>query len=158
MTASTDPAGAPGTPGPSGGVGAPGTVPLLTPPPWLAWGVCLALGLVVGLVGTVAHRSAPPWGLVAAMITLFAVAVVARATAGTGALLAAGAGWLLAVQVLAQTGPGGDALVLADALGYTWAYGGVAAPLAALLLPRSWFTETPLRSRRHAPAGPHGAA
>lgn len=140
MTASHDPAGTSGTAGTS--------VPLLTARPWLAWLVCLVLGVVVGLVGTVAHRSLPPWGLVAAMLTLLAVAVVARATAGTGSVLATGAGWLLAVQVMAQVGPGGDALVLADAIGYTWAYGGVVALLAALFLPRSWFTERPLRGRR----------
>jgi len=123
------------------------TVPPFTAWPWGAWAVCFVLGLIVGLVGTIAHRSVPPWGAVAALLTLLAVSVVARATAGVGSLLAAAAGWLLAVQVLSAGGPGGDVLVPAAPVGYAWVYGGLVIVLAALLAPRTWFAETPWRGR-----------
>ena len=128
----------------------PATVPLLAPRPWLAWGVCLLLGAAVGIVGTVAHRSAPPWGLVAAFVALVAVGVVARATAGLGAVLAAGVGWMALVQVLSVAGPGGDVLVPATALGYVWVYGGVVGVLLAILAPRAWFADLPVGRARAA--------
>lgn len=115
--------------------------------PWLAWGVCLALGVVVGIAGTIAHRSAPPWGVVASLVTLVAVCTVARATAGTGTVLATGIGWMVTVQLLTTTGPGGDVLVPAAVIGYVWAYGGLVAVLLPLLAPRSWFAEVPFGSR-----------
>lgn len=115
--------------------------------PWLAWGACLVLGIVVGVAGTVAHRSAPPWGLVAALVTLAAVCTVARATAGAGTVLTAGIGWMVTVQILTTTGPGGDVLVPAAPIGYLWVYGGLVAVLLPLLAPRAWFAEVPVRSR-----------
>lgn len=115
--------------------------------PWVAWAVCFVLGVMVGLVGTIAHRSVQPWGLVAALVTLVAVCTVARATAGVGSHLAAGTGWLIAVQVLSSGGPGGDVLVPAELVGYVWVYGGLVAVLAPLLAPRSWFAEVPWRVR-----------
>lgn len=122
-------------------------VPLFAPGALTAWAVCFVLGAIVGLVGTIAHRSVPPWGVVAALVTLLAVCTVARAAAGAGSLLAAGAGWMVAVQLLSAGGPGGDVLVPAATIGYVWVYGGLAAVLAPLLAPRTWFAEVPWRVR-----------
>ena len=122
-------------------------VPLFAPGARTAWAVCFVLGAIVGLVGTIAHRSVPPWGVVAALVTLLAVCTVARAVAGAGSLLAAGAGWMIAVQLLSAGGPGGDVLVPAATIGYVWVYGGLVAVLAPLLAPRTWFAEVPWRDR-----------
>ncbi len=105
---------------------------------------CALIGIVVGLVGTVAHRyrmGDVPAGLVAALLTVAFAGVLARAWAGWSGLLALGAAWVLIVQVLAVPGPGGDTLIAAEPIGYVWVYGGLAAVLAPLLAPRRWFAD-----------------
>ncbi|ANC30915.1 DUF6113 family protein [Isoptericola dokdonensis] len=108
--------------------------------------LALLLGAVIGLVGTVTHRSTwadLPVGLVLALVMTLATAVLCRAWTGTGALLAAGAGWLVTVQLLATDGPGGDVLVPADLTGYLWTYGGLVLFAVAAFLPRRWFDDEP---------------
>lgn len=109
----------------------------------------VALGVVAGVLGTVTHRTTwydLPVGLAVGMALTVSVAVVCRAWSGFGALLACGAGWLVAVQVLAVTGPGGDVLVPAQPVGLWWTYGGLVVLVVAAFLPRSWFTDRPARS------------
>jgi len=106
--------------------------------------LALALGAAVGVLGTVAHRTQwhdLPVGIVLALAITLSTAMLCRAWAGLGTLLAAGAGWVVAVQVLSVAGPGGDVLVPAQAVGLVWTYGGLAAFLVAAFLPRSWFTD-----------------
>ncbi|MFD6135075.1 DUF6113 family protein [Isoptericola sp. NPDC060257] len=106
--------------------------------------LAVALGAVVGVLGTVAHRTQwhdLPVGIVLALAITLSTAVLCRAWAGLGPLLAAGAGWVMAVQVLAVAGPGGDVLVPAQAVGLVWTYGGLAMFLVAAFLPRSWFSD-----------------
>ncbi|WP_402464255.1 DUF6113 family protein [Isoptericola aurantiacus] len=104
---------------------------------------CL-LGVAVGVIGTVAHRTEwadLPSGLVLALLLTTAAATLCRAWSGVGALLACGAGWLVAVQVLAATGPGGDVLVPAQTVGYVWTYGGLVPFVLVAFLPRRWFSD-----------------
>jgi len=116
--------------------------------------LALALGLVMGILGTVAHRTlwlGLPLGLVLALALTLSTAVLCRAWAGLVAMLAAGAGWLVAVQVLSMTGPGGDVLVPAQTVGMVWTYGGLALFVVAAFLPSSWFSDRPARSRHGDP-------
>ncbi|WP_240930429.1 DUF6113 family protein [Isoptericola sp. BMS4] len=106
--------------------------------------LAVLLGATVGVLGTVAHRAdwqGLPAGVVLALAITLSAAVLSRAWAGIGTLLACGAGWVVAVQALAVEGPGGDVLVPAQAVGLVWTYGGMALFLVAAFLPRSWFTE-----------------
>ncbi|WP_199734819.1 DUF6113 family protein [Cellulomonas sp. PhB143] len=107
--------------------------------------LCLLLGVLVGVIGTVTHRTQVlghlPLGLVLAGALTLAAAVVARAWARGAGVLALGVGWLLAVQLMALEGPGGDVLIVADPTGYVWSYGGVVLVLVAALLPRRWFSD-----------------
>ncbi len=97
------------------------------------------LGLVVALVGTLAHRGTPPWGLVLAVGATASGAVLARGL-GDGLALATYAGGLLAVTQLGFTfRPGGDVLVAGDALGYTWLVLPLLACGVVAVLPRRWF-------------------
>ncbi len=112
--------------------------------------LALALGVVAAVLGTVSHRttwSDLPVGLVLALALTASTAVVCRAWSGVGALLACGAGWITAAQVLAVVGPGGDVLVPAQPVGLVWTYGGLLVFLGAAFLPRSWFSDRPVRRR-----------
>jgi hypothetical protein len=106
--------------------------------------MAVVLGGAIGLIGTVAHRTQwhdLPLGLVAALLLTTSTAVMCRAWSGISTLLAAGAGWLVTVQLLAANGPGGDVLVPADATGYVWTYGGLVLFAVAAFLPAAWFAE-----------------
>jgi len=125
------------------------------------------LGLLVGALGTVVHRGAAPWGLLAAVALVLAATVMVRAWAGWPAYVGIAGGVLLAVAVLSQTGPGGDVLVpvgdRVDApwLGYAWLGGSFAAVVLGALAPRAWFDDTPRPPRAiptpPAPTPPEGA-
>jgi len=106
--------------------------------------LAVVLGAVIGVLGTVAHRTQwddLPVGVVLALAITLSTAVLCRAWAGVGPLLAAGVGWVVAVQVLSVAGPGGDVLVPAQAVGLVWTYGGLAMFAVAAFLPRSWFAD-----------------
>lgn len=120
----------------------------------LTWLGVLLLGVLIGLVGTFAHRSELPWGLVLAFAAVLSAAVFARSLVGTGGVLALGVGWLVVVQVLALVGPGGDVVVPAHLAGYLWAYGGAVFVVAAAFAPRRWFDDD-VEVR---PAEPSGAS
>ena len=107
----------------------------------------VALGLLVGVVGTGVHRSQPPFGVGLALLAVLAAAVVARAWAGWLGVLGFGLGVVTTVGVLGSRGPGGDVLVAADAVGYTW-YAGALLVMVAALLPGRWFSDRPLEGRR----------
>jgi len=112
----------------------------------------LLLGVLVGAVGTVMHRSLRPWGVVVCLLLVPAAAVTARAWGGWTASLGLLVGLFGSVQVLSGRGPGGDVLVPADgAVGWVWAVGALVVALAVTLVPRAWFAELPLRRRPSAP-------
>jgi hypothetical protein len=113
----------------------------------------LLLGVLVGAVGTVMHRSERPWGVVVCLLLVLAAAVAVRAASDWRGALALLIGLFGAVQVLSGRGPGGDVLVPADgAIGWVWTLGALAVGLGVALAPRAWFADVPLRRRAAAPA------
>jgi len=108
------------------------------------WVGATALGVFIGLVGTVLHRSSVPWGLVLCLAAVASSTVLVRAWAGLPAVVGYALGWLAAVQVLSLTGPGGDVLVPgSDVLGYVWGLGGMVVIGVAAFLPSRWFRDAP---------------
>jgi len=108
----------------------------------------LALGVVVGTMGTVMHRSVRPWGLVVCLLLVVAAAVTARAVGGGAGLIGYVLGLGATVLTLAQEGPGGDTLVPSgQAIGMVWLIGSVLLAVAVALLPRRWFSDAPRPAR-----------
>ncbi|GAA2726994.1 DUF6113 family protein [Cellulomonas aerilata] len=108
------------------------------------WVGALALGVLIGTIGTVLHRSAPPWGMALCLAAVLSSTVLVRAWAGLPAVACYAVGWLVAVQVLSLSGPGGDVLVPAgDRLGYVWGLGGMVVVGVAVFLPTRWFRDAP---------------
>lgn len=112
--------------------------------------VALVLGAVVGTVGTVTHRAIAPWGVVIALALVLAAGVAIRAWSGYVSLVGYAGGLFLLLQVLSQSGPGGDVLVPAgDSIGWVWIIGAALATGAAAFAPRRWFSDEPVvRTRR----------
>lgn len=134
------------TSGTSGTVGTVGMV--------LRGVACAVLGIVVGVVGTVAHRAsmldgAVPVGLVLALLVVLSAGVLARAWAGFPGLAGYGIGWVVVVQLLSLQGPGGDVLIPGQAVGYVWIYGGLVLVAVVAFCPRSWFSDRPVRGPAH---------
>ncbi|WP_084075047.1 hypothetical protein [Demequina sp. NBRC 110052] len=95
----------------------------------------LALGGVVGLVGVLAHRAYPWFGLVAVLVLTLVAAVFVRAWSSWPALGVFTAGLAIAVSVFAQEGPGGGLLLVEDALGWTYLVGAAGAVVLAAVIP-----------------------
>lgn len=97
----------------------------------------LALGGVVGAMGTIAHQALPPLGIGLALLAsaglLAALRVIStrRALTGTAAV-----GLLAAASLLALPGQGGSVLVPANPAGYAWTFGPVLICVLALAWPR----------------------
>ena len=131
----------------------------LTPQTLVRALLSFVLGLLIGALGTVVHRGAMPWGLLAGLALVLAASVMVRAWAGWPAYVGLVGGVFLAVVVLARTGPGGDVLlpsgdrVNAPWLGLAWLGGVVVALALGALAPRRWFDDTP-----RAPAAPAAPA
>lgn len=106
----------------------------------------LLIAVVVGVVGTVMHRSSQPWGLVLALALVLTSSVLVRAALGRTYVLVELAGLLLVLGGLSQYGPGGDVLIPGgDNWGWYWLGGAVAVSMVLLALPARWFAEVPLR-------------
>ncbi|MBO0608420.1 DUF6113 family protein [Myceligenerans salitolerans] len=119
--------------------------------------LAVALGLVIGALGTAVHRYGDEsWyaGAALAVALTGAAAVMCRAWSGYGALLAFAGGWIVAVQLMSLRGSGGDVLVPAGTLGLVWTYAGVVTLGVAAFLPASWFREEPLRRSAEESAAP----
>ncbi len=115
--------------------------------------LAVALGVVMGGLGTVVHRYGDEplhLGLFLALALTAAAGVLARAWAGYGTLLGFGVGWVALVQALSLPGSGGDVVVPAGVLGMVWSYVGVAVLAVVAFLPSSWFAEVPARRNRPA--------
>ncbi|WP_201846824.1 DUF6113 family protein [Myceligenerans indicum] len=110
--------------------------------------LAVALGLVIGALGTAVHRYGDEsWylGLVLALVLTASAAIMTRAWSGYSALLAFAGGWVVAVQLMSLRGSGGDVLVPAGTLGLVWTYAGVVLLGVTAFLPASWFREEPVR-------------
>jgi hypothetical protein len=108
----------------------------------------LLLGVLVGTLGTVLHRSIPPWGVVVCLTLAFVAAVTVRAWSGFVALAGYALGLVGTVLVLTQSGPGGDTLVPdGQAVGWVWLVGSAVAAVAVALLPRGLFDDSPRAPR-----------
>ncbi|MHA7133953.1 DUF6113 family protein [Oerskovia turbata] len=121
--------------------------------------LCVLLGLVVGTVGTVMHRVVVtdhllPVGIVVALLAVLSAAILSRAWTGFAGVVGFAVGWVVAVQVLASKGPGGDLLVPNQTVGLAWVYGGMIAIVIVAFLPSSWFSDRPVRPRALAPREP----
>jgi hypothetical protein len=81
----------------------------------VSWVVALAVGLVYGTAGTIAHAyrlGAFPLGLVVALLGVAALLVAVRTlTHDRWATLACGAGLIIATVVFSGSGPGGSVIV-----------------------------------------------
>ncbi|WP_156374177.1 DUF6113 family protein [Cellulomonas sp. Leaf334] len=108
----------------------------------------LLLGVLVGALGTVLHRSIPPWGVAICLTLAFAAAVTVRAWTGYVALAGYAVGLLVTVQLLTQRGPGGDTLAPdQQAVGWVWVLGSIAVTIIAALLPHALFDDRPRAPR-----------
>lgn len=118
--------------------------------------LCVVLGLVVGTVGTVMHRVVVtdhllPAGVVVALLAVLAAGILSRAWNGYAGVAGYALGWVVAVQVLASKGPGGDLLVPNQTVGLAWVWGGMIAIMVVAFLPGSWFSDRPVRAQAVAP-------
>jgi len=108
----------------------------------------LLLGVLVGTLGTVLHRSIQPWGVAICLTLVFVAAVTVRAWSGFVALAGYAVGLVVTVLVLTESGPGGDTLVPnGQAIGWVWLVGSVAATVVVALLPRGLFDDRPRAPR-----------
>jgi len=114
--------------------------------PWalVRWVAALVLGGLVGAVGTAIHRALAPWGIALCVALVLTSSVLVRAWVGLVGLLAYGVGWVVIVQVLSLTGPGGDVLIPAgQAIGYAWIVSGMLMVAVAAFAPSRWFSGDP---------------
>jgi len=100
----------------------------------------LAVGLATAVCGLVTYRhvwrDGPvplPWGLVLALVTVAVVVRAAGLVAGPPALVGVAGGWFGAVLWLQTPGPGGDFLLVSDALGYGYLYAGMLLVVLAVV-------------------------
>lgn len=134
----------------------------LTPQTFVRAFLAFLLGLVLGALGTVVHRGAIPWGLLAAVALVLAATVMVRAWGGWAAFVGLAGGVFLSVQLLAQSGPGGDVLVpggdhvKAPWIGWVWIVGAMVALVLGALAPKSWFDDRPRPPRPSRTGAPSG--
>jgi len=98
-----------------------------------------ALGAIVAVVGTGAHRAFAPWGLVGAIAFVVAAGVFARAWQAWWGFGVYACAWGVMTMVLAQMGPNGSVLIAGDGLGYGWLGGATAAIVVVAFAPRRWW-------------------
>ena len=108
----------------------------------------VVVGFIVGVIGTTMHRSVQPWGLVLGLLLVLTAASTARAFGGLVTWVGFVVGLGVTVLVLSQEGPGGDILMPSGPkIGLVWIVGSLVVAVAAMLLPRSWFSDTPRPAR-----------
>lgn len=99
------------------------------------------LGAMVGVVGTVFHRTSwgpVPLGVLASLTLVVTGVVFMRALDGRLAAAVFALAALAGIAVLAVVTPGGDRILLADGPGLSWAGGAVVLAGAGLALPSRW--------------------
>lgn len=111
----------------------------------VVWSVLVvaALGAITALVGAGAHRALGWTGLGLCLAMMVAATVFARAWRGFVGLTAMAVPWTVLTIMFAMPGPGGSLLIVQDAHGLAWVYGGAAAFAVAALAPRRLFSDRP---------------
>ncbi len=110
----------------------------------------VAAGAAAGLLGSFVHALEPgglPWGLLVAAALSAAVFLTSGLALGRPGAVAAAAGWVGLVLLLATQRPEGDLVVTGSTTGYLWLLGGTVLA-GGCIVPRY-----PLRARR-GPAPP----
>ena len=98
-------------------------------------GAVVVMGVIIGIVGTLHHRSVPPWGVIAALLVVAAWGVGLRLTTpGRGATLA-GLLAMLTAQFVLAAGSQTSIIVGAGALGYVLTLGSVLVAVVVLAWP-----------------------
>lgn len=134
-------------------------------PIWGRFLVDLVSGIIVGVVGTMAHRMGAsmniPYGLAIAYLMVIISTWSARSRDGVSGLALHLIGSSLVVwTVMPGYGPGGDAMIpvgfggddpmpfFSEQAGYMWLYGVVLIPVVMLVLPKRWFVTPPRKETR----------
>ncbi|MBZ2196527.1 PIG-L family deacetylase [Ruania sp. N2-46] len=99
------------------------------------------LGVILGATGTAFHRWSEPWGLVIGLVAILAAGVLSRTFADGRGLFGYGIGVVLTVLAMTYLGPGGDVVVVDDAIGVAWLLGSMLAVLLGAFAPRRWFRD-----------------
>ena len=110
--------------------------------------MCVVVGVVMALLGTVVHRYAIgdwPVGILLGLAGVLAGGIAARAVAGANGLLVVVIAVVLTSQAMTFVRPGQDILVTDQPIGYVWLFGAPAVCLVAAFLPRRWFADTRVR-------------
>jgi hypothetical protein len=98
-------------------------------------GAVVVMGVIIGIIVTLHHRSLPPWGVIAALLVVTAWGVGLRLTTpGRGATLA-GLLAMLTAQFVLAAGSQTSIIVGAGALGYVLTLGSVLVAVVALAWP-----------------------
>src|SRR3954469_20282285 len=99
----------------------------------------LAAGAAAGLLGSFKYNYTYGWvpvGLLVGLGLIGAVFVTAGlALRSRGAAALAAAGWVVIAVVMSMTGPGGDLVVPASNLGYSWLLAGFLVALVSVVVP-----------------------
>jgi hypothetical protein len=129
--------------------------PVAPPFTWVTLLGSVVLGVAVGAVGTVMHRSMRPWGVVLCLVLVAAAALTARAWGGLRAWLGYALAATATAWVLSTQGPGGDVLVPAhQAIGWVWLLGVPVVSLIVAALPKALFDDRPRPPRGGAATPP----
>jgi len=108
------------------------------------YALAVLIGVIYGAVATVGHGQSIrvgevvlPWGLVLALIGVFALLLGIRLVAGgRWVAAAAGVGIVAIVALLTLPGPGGSVLVTGDLVGTIWAVGPALIAVLVVAWPR----------------------
>ncbi len=93
------------------------------------------LGAVSAIVGGIAHRGFPPFGVILSVLLVLLAAVFVRTWSGWTGVIAFAVPFVILTYLFTRVGPGGSLLIAGDTLGWSWIYGGAGAVVIACLLP-----------------------
>jgi N-acetyl-1-D-myo-inositol-2-amino-2-deoxy-alpha-D-glucopyranoside deacetylase len=96
----------------------------------------LGVGVFIGAVVTVHHRSLPPFGLILGLVLVAAWAIALRVLAHTRTLALFGVLGVFVAQMMLSAGVGGSFVVVAEPLGYGLTLGVVIVSLLVLAWPK----------------------
>ena len=99
-------------------------------------GLSAVLGLFIGAIVTLHHRSFPPGGLILGLALVAAWGIGLRVLGRNRGLALAGLAGVIAAQLALSTGRGGSFIVLAEPLGNGLTLGVVVIGLLVLAWPR----------------------